>query len=203
MKTGALVPDSMILRLILSELSVRGWLKSEAAPYSLNSASTTIPSVEFVDESFALDLSSKKYNYSDDPSESFILDGFPRTATQAAQIDNFIPINLVVHLDTPASIIMDRICNRWVHAPSGRVYNTTFNPPKVEGKDDVTGEPLSRRADDSPEVWENRLKMFEKTSMPLLDHYDKLGVLWSVKGNSSDEISPKLFAEFEKRFGAV
>jgi adenylate kinase len=99
-------------------------------------------------------------------------------------------------------IIIDRICNRWVHEPSGRVYNTTFNAPKVEGKDDVTGEPLTRRADDDPEVWKERLKRFKENNEPLLEHYDKLGVLWTVNGNSSDEITPKLFEEFNKRFGA-
>ena len=60
-----------------------------------------------------------------------------------------------------------------------------------------------RREDDSPEVWEARLKKFEETSQPLLEHYDRQGVLWRVEGNSSDEISPKLFAEFDKRFLAM
>ena len=87
-----------------------------------------------------------------------------------------------------------------MHAPSGRVYNTGFNKPKVEGKDDVTGEPLTKREDDGEETWRARLKKFEETSEPLLEHYEKQGVLWRVEGNSSDEISPKLFREFEKRF---
>ena len=83
------------------------------------------------------------------------------------------------------------------------MYNTTFNAPKVEGKDDVTGELLVRREDDSPEVWEARLKKFEETSQPLLEHYEKQGVLWRVGGNSSNEISPRLFAEFDRRFAAT
>ncbi|KAG9817543.1 hypothetical protein KCU63_g18812, partial [Aureobasidium melanogenum] len=80
-------------------------------------------------------------------------------------------------------------------------YNTTFNAPKVDGKDDITGEPLIQRDDDKPETWMARLNKFEETSQPLLEHYDKLGVLWRVDGNSSDEITPKLFDEFNKRFG--
>lgn len=108
----------------------------------------------------------------------------------------------MVHLDTPASIIIERITNRWVHAPSGRVYNTTFNPPKVAGKDDITGEALTQREDDSEATWKTRLSKFQEASMPLLEHYGKLGVLWTVKGNSSDEISPKLFEEFDKRFSS-
>ena len=87
-----------------------------------------------------------------------------------------------------------------MHAPSGRVYNTGFNKPKVEGKDDVTGEALTKRNDDGEETWKTRLKKFEETSEPLLEHYEKQGVLWRVEGNSSDEISPKLFGEFERRF---
>lgn len=64
----------------------------------------------------------------------------------------------------------------------------------------MTGEKLTKREDDDEETWRNRLRKFEETSLPLLEHYDKLGVLWKVEGNSSDEISPKLFAEVEKRF---
>jgi adenylate kinase len=114
-----------------------------------------------------------------------------------------IPVNFVVHINTPTNVVLDRIKNRWVHPPSGRVYNTTFNPPKVAGKDDVTGEPLSRRSDDDPTVWEARLDQFQKTSTPLLEHYDQKGLLWTVNGDTSDEISPKLFQEFERRFAAA
>ena len=204
MKTGALVPDNMIVRLILSEIKKRGFITTPPMPYTLNSASTAIPSLEFIDDSFSPDtLHAFDYYYSDSPSASFILDGFPRTAVQAQSIDSLIPINMVVNIDTPKEVIVERISNRWVHAPSGRVYNTTFNPPKVPGKDDITGEPLTRRSDDDPSVWNERLKAFEKTSIPLLEYYDRKGLLWTVKGNSSDEISPKLFNEFGGRFGTA
>lgn len=205
MKTGALVPDTMMVRLIINELNTRGWLVPDTVrPYHVNFAApdAEIP-LDSVDDVFIPSpFNTSKFSYSDSPSASFILDGFPRTACQAKRIDDIIPVNLVVNLKTPVEVILDRICNRWVHEPSGRVYNTTFNPPKVPGQDDVTGEQLTRRADDSPEVWLARLKKFEETSAPLLEHYDKKGVLWEVEGNSSDEISPQLFKEFEKRFGA-
>ena len=176
-KTGNLVPDDMILRLILNELKSKRWVSPKT------SVSDALPATP-----------------SDDPSASFILDGFPRTATQASRLDSLIPINLVVSLITPIDIILSRIALRWVHAPSGRVYNTGFNAPKVPGKDDVTGEPLTKRPDDGEDTWRVRLKKFDETSQPLLDHYNKKGVLWTVTGNSSDEITPRLFAEFEKRF---
>ena len=177
MSAGSLVPDNMILRLILSELKSKSWL---SATSSLSDAAPSLPS--------------------DQPSASFILDGFPRTSPQAQKLDSLVPVNLVVSLITPIHIILGRIANRWVHAPSGRVYNTGFNKPQVEGRDDITGEPLTKREDDNDETWKARLKKFEDTSEPLLEHYVKKGVLWKVEGNSSDEISPKLFAEFERRF---
>ncbi len=177
MKAGNLVPDDMILKLILNELKAKRWVSPKS------SVSDALPAEP-----------------SDNPGASFILDGFPRTSVQASRLDALIPINLVVSLITPVDIILKRIASRWVHAPSGRVYNTDFNAPKVAGKDDLTGEPLTKRADDDDETWKQRLKKFDETSLPLLEHYDSKGILWTVKGNSSDEISPKLFQEFERRF---
>lgn len=177
MKSGELVPDEMILKLILNELKSKRWVSPKS------SVSDAVPAVP-----------------SDEPAASFILDGFPRTANQASRLDALIPINLVVSLITPVDIILSRIASRWVHAPSGRVYNTGFNAPKAAGKDDVTGEPLSKRPDDDEATWKLRLKKFAETSQPLLEHYEKKGVLWTVMGNSSDEISPVLFSKFEQRF---
>lgn len=191
MKAGDLVPDATILKLILTELRSKNWLSTTDDIATLVSSSL-LPSATRK-PAIPLETSSS-------PSASFILDGFPRTAHQASLLDRLIPINLVVHLLTPPSIILSRIASRWVHAPSGRVYNTDFNAPKVEGKDDVTGEPLTKREDDDEETWRVRLRKFEETSAPLLRHYDELGVLWKVKGNSSDEITPQLFEEVEKRF---
>ena len=167
----------MILRLILAELKAKHWVPDRS---SVSDAAPALPS--------------------DEPSASFILDGFPRTSTQAVKLDNLVPVNLVVSLITPVNIILGRIADRWVHAPSGRVYNLGFNKPRIPEKDDVTGEPLTKREDDSEETWRTRLKKFEETSEPLLEHYDRKGVLWRVEGNSSNEISPKLFGELEHRF---
>ncbi|WPH02397.1 Hypothetical protein R9X50_00526000 [Acrodontium crateriforme] len=206
MSRGSLVPDSMILRLIRNAFTTKGWLvpKGGVQPFTVNSVATNCES-SLQNDSIAIPkmhIEEYEYDYSEHPDASFILDGFPRTAAQASQLASLIPINMVIHMHTPASIIIDRICNRWIHPASGRVYNTTFNAPKVDGKDDITGEALVQRDDDKPEVWQARLKSFEDNSAPLLEHYDKLGVLWKVEGNSSDEITPKIFEEFQKRFGA-
>ncbi len=137
---------------------------------------------------------------SEDPSASFLLDGFPRTAAQADRLDEIVPINLAVSISTPLEVIMERISGRWVHEPSGRVYNTSFNAPRIPGVDDITGEKLVRRADDNEEVYRARFRQFQQTSEPLLEHYAKKDVLIEVKGMSSDEISPKLYDEFERHF---
>lgn len=203
MKAGALVPDSLMIRLILGELRSKGWVSGPSSPMMLSSTATTASMPEADNFIAEMDAPPIPVQASDDPSASFILDGFPRTASQAAQLDSHITINLVVNIITPTSIILDRICNRLVHAPSGRVYNDTFNPPRVHGRDDITGEPLTRRADDDPQTWMSRLRKFEQTSRPLLEHYRQKGILWKVEGNSSDEISPILFEEFERRFVGI
>ncbi|KAJ5921681.1 GTP:AMP phosphotransferase AK3 [Penicillium verhagenii] len=183
MQSGNLVPDSMILNLISSELTSKGWLAPSSQPKPT---------------SYSPKSSSGSQTLS--PTASFILDGFPRTAAQASSLDTLVPVNFVVQLITPPSVILSRIASRWVHEPSGRVYNTDFHPPKVPGKDDVTGEPLTQRHDDSIDTWKQRLRKFEETSRALLEHYEGRGCVWRVEGNSSDEISPQLFAEVEKRF---
>jgi len=177
MNAGALIPDRTILRLILSELKHKKWVPSQT---SVSDAAPTSPS--------------------DSPSASFILDGFPRTDLQAQSLSAVIPVNFVVRLITPIDIIIDRIASRWIHPASGRIYNIGFNAPKVAGLDDVTGEKLIQRGDDNPETWRRRLKQFDETSKPLCNFYEKRGLLWTVEGNSSDEISPRLFDEFERRF---
>ncbi|KAI0400197.1 P-loop containing nucleoside triphosphate hydrolase protein [Xylaria palmicola] len=205
MKTGGLVPDDTILRLITNELSQRGWLSggqpsfmtlASAASDDTASAVSVIPGIDTNPNAGA----SLSRQASEDPSASFLLDGFPRTAVQAERLDGIVPINWAVSLQTPFDVVMERISSRWVHEPSGRVYNTSFNTPKLPGRDDITGEPLVQRIDDSEEVYRARFKKFQETSEPLLEHYAKKGVLWEVHGFSSNEITPQLFQEFERQF---
>lgn len=111
-------------------------------------------------------------------------------------------MNLVLHLVTPVDIILSRMATRWVHASSGRVYNIGFNDPRVAGRDDLTGEKLMQRDDDSEETWRKRLAKFDETSSILLNFYKQKQPtsVVVVKGNSSDEISPQIFEEIERRF---
>jgi len=192
MSGGGLVPDPLILGLILNELTTRKWISTD------KSNDEIIAALDRGNGS-----ASSAVEPSNDPNTSFILDGFPRTASQAQYLSHLLPMNLVCHLVTPIDIILSRIANRWTHAASGRVYNIGFNDPKVPGKDDVTGENLVQREDDSEATWRKRLAKFDETSIPLLDFYRKKdpNLVFEVKGNSSDEISPRLFAEIEERFG--
>ncbi|KAI0837548.1 adenylate kinase [Hypoxylon sp. FL0890] len=208
MKTGGLVSDDLILRLITNELGRRGWLfGGRPNIMTLSSSVGEAASLEGVPDAFGSALEADplagatlSQQASEDPAASFLLDGFPRTATQAKRLDDIVPINWAVSIQTPFDVIMERISSRWVHEPSGRVYNTSFHAPKVPGYDDITGEPLVKRADDTEEVYRARFQKFQETSEPLLEHYAKKGVLWEVHGMSSDEISPKLYQEFERRF---
>ncbi|KAF9105518.1 hypothetical protein BGX27_009577 [Mortierella sp. AM989] len=137
--------------------------------------------------------------------QSWLLDGFPRTMHQAVTLDNTLqavsqPLNLVIHLDVPEEVILQRIMDRWVHIPSGRVYNMTYNPPKEAGVDDVTGEPLERRLDDNPETFKIRLQKHHELTEPLLDYYRNREILVSLAGNTSDEIYPQIRDLIQARF---
>ena len=106
----------------------------------------------------------------------FILDGFPRTVVQAQKLDEMlekkgIAIDRVLNFAIDDQLLVDRICNRWIHPASGRSYNTKFSPPKVPGKDDVTGEALMQRKDDNEATLTKRLEAFHNQTKPLVAYY--------------------------------
>ncbi|GLV42955.1 Adenylate kinase 3 [Carabus blaptoides fortunei] len=121
---------------------------------------------------------------------SWLLDGFPRTVNQAKKLQNVQSIDLAVNLCVPFDVIINRVKGRWIHLPSGRVYNNEFNAPKVPGKDDLTGENLIQREDDKPDVVRKRLEEYEKLTKPVINFYKELGVLEEFHGKTSDEIWP-------------
>lgn len=114
--------------------------------------------------------------------KGFILDGFPRTVVQAEKLDEMLEkqgtkIDKVLNFAIDDSILEERITGRWIHPASGRSYHTKFAPPKVYGFDDVTGEPLIQRKDDTAQVLKSRLEAFHKQTEPVIDYYAKKGVL--------------------------
>lgn len=109
-------------------------------------------------------------------SHGFILDGFPRTVAQAKILDDLLDqmhvrINKVVNLKIDDDLLVKRVTGRRIHEPSGRTYNVYFEPPEVEGKDDVTGEPLMKRSDDTEEKLRVRLQEFHNKTAPVLKYY--------------------------------
>jgi adenylate kinase len=108
-----------------------------------------------------------------------MFDGFPRTIPQAeAMKEAGVPIDFVLEIDVPDSEIISRMSGRRVHPASGRTYHVKFNPPKVEGKDDVTGEPLIQRDDDREETVLKRLEVYHSQTKALVDYYGK----WAANG---------------------
>ncbi|XP_039765783.1 GTP:AMP phosphotransferase AK3, mitochondrial [Pararge aegeria] len=130
----------------------------------------------------------------------WLLDGFPRTVAQANALWKEQPVDVVLNLVVPFDVIIDRVKSRWVHLPSGRVYNIGFNTPKSEGKDDVTGEDLIQRPDDKPEAVQKRLEIYEQITRPVINFYREKGILKEFEGRTSDEIWPKATAYLDPIF---
>ena len=107
-----------------------------------------------------------------DCAKGFLFDGFPRTIPQAdAMKAAGVKLDYVLEIDVPFEAIIDRMSGRRCHPASGRTYHVKFNPPKVEGIDDVTGEPLVQREDDKEETVKKRLQVYSDQTRPLVDYY--------------------------------
>jgi adenylate kinase len=117
-----------------------------------------------------------------DCSAGFLFDGFPRTIPQAdAMKAAGVRLDAVLEIDVPDSEIVERMSGRRAHLPSGRTYHVKFNPPKVSGLDDVTGEPLIQRDDDREETVLKRLSVYHAQTRPLVDYYSS----WAASGDAS------------------
>jgi adenylate kinase len=116
-----------------------------------------------------------------DCAKGFLFDGFPRTIPQAdAMKAAGVKLDLVLEIDVPDAAIIERMSGRRVHVASGRTYHVVFNPPKVAGVDDATGEPLIQRDDDKEETVRKRLEVYQKQTRPLVDYYSG----WAATGDA-------------------
>ncbi|MCF1685443.1 adenylate kinase [Tetragenococcus halophilus] len=136
-----------------------------------------------------------------DTEDGFLLDGFPRTLDQAEALDDMMQdlskkIDAVIEIKVPEEVLVERLSGRYICRNCGATYHKIFNPPKVEGTcDRCGGHDFYQRDDDKPETVRNRISVNVKNSEPILDHYDKKGLLYSIDGNREiDEV----FAEIQQ-----
>lgn len=120
-----------------------------------------------------------------DCAAGYLFDGFPRTLPQAEALKTAgIKVDVVLEIDVPDAEIIERLSGRRVHPASGRTYHVKFNPPKIPGRDDVTGEPLIQRDDDREDVVRKRLEVYHAQTRVLVDYYTK----WAASG---DPLAPR------------
>jgi adenylate kinase len=132
-----------------------------------------------VSDEIIIDLVKERLKHVD-CKNGYLFDGFPRTIPQAEAIRaSGVDLDFVLEIDVDHEEIIRRLSGRRVHAASGRNYHFIYNPPKVSGRDDVTGEPLVQRDDDKEETVRRRLDVYERQTRPLVDYYSK----WAAQGD--------------------
>ena len=148
---------------------------------------TILASGELVPDSVTIDMVIERFMESD-TQKGCILDGFPRTIFQADELSKIRKIDHVINFELDTSSVVKRLSGRRVCKSTGKTYHTIYNPPKIEGIDDETGEPLIQREDDKEEAILNRLKVYEEQTAPLIAYYEKLGLLRNIDASVAPEL---------------
>ncbi|MCE0492989.1 adenylate kinase [Vibrio salinus] len=163
-------------------------------------AKSVIDAGQLVSDDIILGLIKERIAQSD-CEKGFLLDGFPRTIPQADGLKELgVNIDYVIEFDVADNVIVERMAGRRVHLASGRTYHVVYNPPKVEGKDDVTGEDLIVREDDKEETVRARLGVYHEQTAPLIEYYGKEAVAGNTKYLKFDGTKPvaDVSADIEK-----
>ena len=138
-----------------------------------------------------------------DCSNGFVLDGFPRTIPQAEALEGLTRVDLVIFLDVTKETVIDRLSTRRICSKCGAIYNLKYVPPKVPGRCDICGGELYQRADDKPEVIARRLEEYEERTRPLIEFYERRGLLRRVDGNGEREVVDRAIEELLKKEGLL
>jgi adenylate kinase len=153
-----------------------------------------IDSGQLVSDQIVIELVKERLKQPD-CQRGFLLDGFPRTTDQAQALSELTPIDYVIDIDVPEDEIVRRLSGRRIHPASGRIYHVDSQPPKVPNKDDVTGESLIQRPDDSEETVRKRLAVYQQQTKPLQDYYARSKHYQKIDGTGSvSEITAHIFA---------
>lgn len=132
-----------------------------------------------------------------DCEKGFILDGFPRTIPQADALAEMVDLDAVVDFQISAEEVVERLSGRRMCPSTGRIYHIVFNPPKVDGKDDETGEDLIQREDDKEEAIKHRLDVYTQQTEPLINYYKAKGLIREVKTNN--DLTPAQVFELTRK----
>jgi adenylate kinase len=133
-----------------------------------------------------------------------LLDGFPRTPSQADALTEMLKeftsrVNLVPYIFVPAALLIERLSGRWTCKSAGHIFHQKYNPPRMAGVCDLDGSELYQREDDKPETVENRIKVYDAQTTPLIEYYRKLDLLVEVDGTQSiEEVTAQLVSLVEK-----
>lgn len=152
-----------------------------------NKVKSIIASGKLVPDEITIEVVKQRLSQ-DDTKNGFILDGFPRTIAQADALASIVNIDAVVNFVVDKDAVVKRISGRRFCKSTGRTYHVIYNPPKVEGIDDETGEPLYQREDDKPENVKTRLEVYDASTAPLIEYYRAKGKLVDVDASPAPEV---------------
>ena len=152
-----------------------------------NKVKSIIASGKLVPDEITIEVVKQRLSQ-DDTKNGFILDGFPRTIAQADALANIVNIDAVDNFVVDKDAVVKRISGRRFCKSTGRTYHVIYNPPKVEGIDDETGDPLYQREDDKPENVKTRLEVYDASTAPLIEYYRAKGKLVDVDASPAPEV---------------